>query len=393
MTDAEFRELFALLERPVEPRPEFAERLFAHFDAVVTPTVVMPDHADNGVNLGTGPEGAGRHHGYLVEMEDRPMATATGRRSRRTRIIAALAVAALIAITLAVLTRSNTSPRRPNTPTGPAGSATTRASVTVTPNTGLADQQVVHVVGKGLVPGVTYTAAECWNAVQAIGASLACIASGAPGAGMATADATGTVSVYIPVRKIVVAPGVPFGVDCASPSECVIRVGNGNQEATRAISFGSTTTGVPTTLAPSRGQTVTVTPNTGLTDSQVVHVVGTGLVPGLTYAAAECQADPLFGGPGGVASGQWSGHGPQDGCILASSHFVIADATGTVSTYLTVQKVFRAPGGAGAPPTQVDCGVAPGCIVVVGRQEGNGDITIAFVRLGWGLAGAGTSLP
>jgi transglutaminase-like putative cysteine protease len=90
-------------------------------------------------------------------------------------------------------------------------------------------------------------------------------------------------------------------------------------------------------------------PNAGVADGQVVHVVGNGCAPGVTYTVAECAAK--------VAG--WPPFGP---CPITFTHSVIADATGAVSTYLKMQKVF--PG--------VDCGVAPGCVVVLSREEANG---------------------
>jgi transglutaminase-like putative cysteine protease len=125
------------------------------------------------------------------------------------------------------------------------------ATVTITPNTGLGDPQVVHVVGKGLVPGVTYTATECANESAAI-PSVDCAASGQQGTASAIADATGTVSMYVLVSINIQslsqfgpppsAPpaGVysyPATVDCATSGGCVIRVSSGNQHATGTISF------------------------------------------------------------------------------------------------------------------------------------------------------------
>jgi len=134
------------------------------------------------------------------------------------------------------------------------------------------------------------------------------------------------------------------------------------------------TTGVPT-LAPLAGETVTITGNPGLTNEWVVHVVGHGLVPGATYGASECKAYP----PPAV----WRGN-----CFLGDS--VTADTTGTVSAYLMVQKVFPGPGGWLDPPGQVDCGVAPGCMVSLTREEANGVLSYVIAYLGHSGGDVGT---
>jgi transglutaminase-like putative cysteine protease len=127
------------------------------------------------------------------------------------------------------------------------------------------------------------------------------------------------------------------------------------------------TTGTPTTPAPSPAATVTVTPYTGLTDPQVVHVIGSGLVPGEIYTVSECQN----GGP--LAN-------PVGECFTTNRPSVIADATGHVSIYLKVQKVFPGPD----PSRLVDCGVATGCLVALGRYEANGGISYATTWISFG---------
>jgi hypothetical protein len=71
--------------------------------------------------------------------------------------------------------------------------------------------------------------------------------------------------------------------------------------AAAAATTAAPTTAAPTTAAPATtaapettttaaasAQNVTITPATGLTDGQTVHIVGTGYVAGKTYSAVEC---------------------------------------------------------------------------------------------------------
>jgi hypothetical protein len=112
-----------------------------------------------------------------------------------------------------------------STSTAPVLSAT----VTIIPSTGLTDHQVVHVVGKGYVPGVAYTATECANEGTAVLALSGCDADlSSP----ATADPTGAISTYLTVAACPATPG------------CVIRVTNAGyvpvpniEQARETISF------------------------------------------------------------------------------------------------------------------------------------------------------------
>jgi hypothetical protein len=108
---------------------------------------------------------------------------------------------------------------------------------TVTPDTGLTDQQVVHVVAKGYTPGNNYAAVECADKGT----------STAPGdcdlevIKVASADPTGTVTIDFPAQK------GPFGTNkivCSAAMKCLISVessgeANGTEVATEDISFAS----------------------------------------------------------------------------------------------------------------------------------------------------------
>jgi hypothetical protein len=108
---------------------------------------------------------------------------------------------------------------------------------TITPDTGLTDQQVVHIVAKGYTPGTEYAAVECADKATAT----------APGdcdldvIKVAPADATGTVTIDFPAQK------GPFGANkivCSAATKCLISVessgeASGTEVATEDISFAS----------------------------------------------------------------------------------------------------------------------------------------------------------
>jgi hypothetical protein len=384
MTDADFRDLFARVEQPFEPRPEFVARLLSDIDTVAAPSGAVPDTPGTSADESTEPNGSRPKRAYLAEPPDHEMVAPRPRAPKRRAIAALTAVAAVIVAAFAVaVTRPSTHHQTNNVPSLPVAPATTtappttgvpttlapstRVAVTITPSSGLTDQQLVHVVGKGFDPGTTYTATECAATSGPIDPSIDCTPSGAPGSGSGTADATGTVSMYVMVQKIALAAGMPAGVDCTTAAGgCAILVGTGGA----SISFASTTE-APTT-APLPAGTVTITPSTGLIDTQVVHVVGKGFVAGLTYTATECANKGAAIDP----STDCADSGQQ------GSGSAIADATGTVSIYVMVSIhapcKFDCPVSYPQPPP--DCATAPGCVIRVssGNQEATGSISFPF---------------
>ena len=109
-------------------------------------------------------------------------------------------------------------------PTAPPASPTTVApagpTVTITPSTGLADGQVVHVVLKGCPPGGTYLAAECRGGLGD------CLHQSG------IADATGTVSIYLKMQKVI------SGVYCGIEGGCSFGVFRPEGNATSAFPLG-----------------------------------------------------------------------------------------------------------------------------------------------------------
>jgi hypothetical protein len=104
MTDAEFRDLFTHLEQPVEPRPEFVERLLAEVNAVASPSGAAADHAEREVPESTNADGPMPEQAYVAERKDHRLLARAGRRGRRWRAIGVVAAAAaVIAATAAVV--------------------------------------------------------------------------------------------------------------------------------------------------------------------------------------------------------------------------------------------------------------------------------------------------
>ena len=86
-----------------------------------------------------------------------------------------------------------------------------------------------------------------------------------------------------------------------------------------------TTTAAPdTTTSAAPAQTETITPNTGLTDGQMVTIVGKGYTAGKTYSMVEC-AD----------KGNNTGAGD---CNLRGIKVATADSTGTVTAQYPAAK-------------------------------------------------------
>ena len=215
-----------------------------------------------------------------LSASDQPALAFAGRRPRPRLVILGLAAAAVIVAAVGVVVTRPGTHHQPNTPIASATTAappttggpttlrpSTAATVTITPHTGLADLQIVHVVANGFVPGETYTATECANKGAAIDPSINCVGSDQQGSGSAIADATGTVSMYVMVSTMfqcavfACSPGPPppsdgappgvITVDCSTAPGCVIRVTGGNQEpATGTLSFAPEPPGLNEVLVP-----------------------------------------------------------------------------------------------------------------------------------------------
>jgi Carboxypeptidase regulatory-like domain/Neocarzinostatin family len=148
----------------------------------------------------------------------------------------------------------------------PAAAQTTR-TLTVTPDTGLVDGDIVLLEGSGFTPfDVVYF---CQAVVDTTPNPANC---GGPIAS-SPANEAGELSASYRVQRFITPSSVGATVDCAQPSSnCVIG----------ASDFFSPSPGfvvAPLTFIPQPAPTLTVTPGTGLTDGDVVVVEGTGFLP------------------------------------------------------------------------------------------------------------------
>lgn len=117
------------------------------------------------------------------------------------------------------------------------------------------------------------------------------------------------------------------------------------------------------TAANAASASVTVTPNTGLSNGQQVAVAGSGFAANSDVLVVECLNSTT------TAS-----------CDVADEVGVSADAAGGVSAKLTVRQSFAgANPSSGAATGQVDCTVSPGCAVVAINSS-----TVAAAQISFG---------
>src|SRR6185503_2459657 len=117
----------------------------------------------------------------------------------------------------------------------------------------------------------------------------------------------------------------------------------------------------------SGGQTITVTPNPGLTNGQEVTVEGSGFSPNLGVGVTQC-------------SDQGDATGAGD-CDLGAIKGVKTDAQGKVSTTYVVN---AGPFG----ENQRTCDPDNKCVLSIGEQTADADAERAVSDLGFAAAGA-----
>ena len=154
---------------------------------------------------------------------------------------AGVTVALLLVLTACSSSKSTTTTTAAATteaPTTTAAPTTTTAaaaqSITITPATGLADGQSVHIVGKGYTSGMKYGITECADKGNNTGAGDCNLRN----IGIATADSTGTVTTDFKVAK------GPFGsnnIVCSATQACLVSVANaGSANPTEVASMNIT---------------------------------------------------------------------------------------------------------------------------------------------------------
>ncbi len=171
---------------------------------------------------------------------------------------------------------------------------TSGPTITVTPNTGLTNNQTVVVAGSGFTPSDQVYVIECYaTATNQSGCNTA-------GATPATIDSTGTLAstnFVVTTGQIgSTASGGTCGTSASDLSNCVIAVANitGADRGVASITFATptTTTTSPTTTTTVRPHHVPrhlfVHPQSGLRNNQAVRLTGQGFAPGDHLFIVEC---------------------------------------------------------------------------------------------------------
>jgi hypothetical protein len=136
-----------------------------------------------------------------------------GAKIRVAMTLAAVALVGLAACSSSGGSSNNTAPTTAPTSTAPAAAQ----EMTITPDTGLANDQQVQLVGTGFTAGKSYTSTECADKGAATGAgdcNLRNIVAG-------TADASGKVTLAFKVAK------GPFGTNnivCSASQKCLVSI-------------------------------------------------------------------------------------------------------------------------------------------------------------------------
>ena len=221
---------------------------------------------------------------------------------------------------------------------GASGAVTTTPTMTVTPNTGLADRQNVTVTGSGFDSNAFLAIVECPSGATDFGScDLSTL-------NVTNADTSGALSVQTSVRRLI-APSGPT-LDCAVPATCELVVADPTAVLARAsIAFDPK---IPPILPKLK-----VTPATGLRDHQLVAVSGSGFDAGSFVDVQECLAsDPTT-------------------CAFETDREFSTTQAGTFATKtFAVERIFDAFDFEGNEQT-VDCAkAATRCVLATGGLSG-----------------------
>lgn len=170
------------------------------------------------------------------------------------------------------------------------------AVITVTPDTGLVDEQAVAVEVSGLTPNTEFEVLQCSNA--AVPAEGRCARAGVadPGLDGVRSDAGGSISENGVVQAVIEeVDGQSY--DCRAPSaSCAIVVldGEGDFASRPVLAAATLAFAADGPIAP---VTLTVTPSTNLRDGQFVHFEGTGFDPDGRWNFSQCRGVAAHRGP------------------------------------------------------------------------------------------------
>ena len=253
-----------------------------------------------------------------------------------TRVVLAVVVLVLGAATVPAAAQA------PPTTVAPAPSADAEAAaITVTPNAGLVDEQMVAVEVSGLTPNTEFEVLQCSNA--AVPAEGRCARAGVadPGQDGVRSDAGGSISENGVVQAVIEeVDGRSY--DCRAPSAaCAIVVlgGEGDFASRPVLAAATLAFAADGPIAP---VTLTVTPSTNLRDGQFVHFEGTGFDPDGRWNFSQCR---------GVAA-------PRGPCRVGFIEAVPVDAAGEARTNVRLDAEFD------FAAEVIDCRLTPCSIVM-----------------------------
>jgi hypothetical protein len=227
------------------------------------------------------------------------------------------------------------------------------ATVTVTPDHDLVDNQTVQVDGAGFPPGESLQLMQC----RPGSVSLTDVMANCELKTSFAADAAGTFSAFHTVEREILPVAASTPIDCgAAPGACTIAVLVGFTISSTVVEAPISFAGVATP-AP----TVSVAPAAGLDEGDVVAVTGNGFPAGVDVTVGQCRRDrPL--------APEW--------CAASPALTAVTDATGAFTGQLTISRAVTLGSGAVA-----DC-VGEGCVVAAAPGDGSSWATadISLVR-------------
>lgn len=255
-----------------------------------------------------------------------------------------------------IMAATNVSVFRPErTATAPvsfdADAAVLQPTLTVTPDSNLADSDTVTVTGSDFSASVTYLslsicpagASSLWNDCRPLSS--------------VDMDGTGRFSVDV---AVLAAFGTATGnVDCRSTAEpCMLVAGAGESVNSPRAARAALHFDPDAPLPP--GPSIDVSPSTDLPDHGEVSVSGTDFLPSGEASLRVCQVgDPSL-------------------CDWESSMWLAVDASGELTAELGVSSTFVNDGFGSGELADVDCLAAPGCEVVA-SDETSGRMTTAAI--------------
>jgi hypothetical protein len=224
-----------------------------------------------------------------------------------------------------------------------AGPAAAAATLTVTPDSGLAGGQVVQVAGAGFPAAASIGFCE---GVVTVPLDFNSCAQNTESTQSAALD--GTVGGSLRLNRFIYVPNLGSWVDCvASPQRCVIGAADISQlqdtVVTVPLSFD------PPPPPPATRGSISVSPSSGLQPGQSVTVTGSGFRPGAAIDVLECV--PGSGAPADPSSCQPPG----------SLQGWTADASGSFTAQLPAFGTITAPPGG---PTDCFTGALGKCRIV-----------------------------